>query len=444
MQIFGNYHIIVVMKLESIQSIILQNQKRLSGDEEIVPRCLKMETIPHKASVLMGIRRAGKSTYIRKLIADTVPDKESVCWLDFADDRLIALQSEEPGQIADAYYQLYPENHGRTVVFFLDEIQLVNDWALFVNRLQNTEDCRIYITGSSARMLSKELASELGGRTISWELFPYSFGEYLAACGISSRKDVIANGDKVGFLFSEYVKWGGFPELSYINSEAQKNRYLQGIAMDVITRDVAMRYKIQDLPLLHALLIMLLGNMSRSVTVNKLRQRLAGMHHSTSGEWISRYLGYFNDAYIIFPVEILSPNSAVRAVNPKKIYCADHALATACDFSLFDNTGIILENMVYIQLRRQGYEIHYYKTANGYEIDFVTGKEGNSALYQVCAYMDEADTRKRELRAIKDACTDLGCKEATVITLQQEEVIEMEDITVSVVRARDWLLEQPV
>ena len=429
------------MKLETIQSVILQNQKRLSEAEHVVPRDLKMESIPHKASVLMGIRRAGKSTYIRKLIADAVPDKEDVCWLDFADDRLIALQTEEPGQIADAYYQLYPEKHDSTVYFFLDEIQLVNNWALFVNRLQNTEKCRVFITGSSARLLSKELATELGGRTLSWELFPYSFKEYLAANGIITKKDMIAGRDKAEFLFTEYMKWGGFPELLYIRSEAQKSRYLQGIVMDVITRDVAMRYKVQDLPLLHALMLMLLGCMSRNVTANKLRQRLAGMHHVTSGEWISKYLNYFKDAYIIFPVEILSPNSAVRSVNPKKVYCADHAIATACDLNLFNNTGIILENMVYVHLRRLTAEIHYYRTANGYEIDFVTGTEGNLSLYQVCADLTDEATRKRELRAIKEACGELACRSATIITLRQEELLELDSISVRVVRASEWLLE---
>ena len=442
MQNFGNYYTIITMKLETIQSVILQNQKRLSEAEPVVPRDLKMESIPHKASVLIGIRRAGKSTYIRKLIADAVSDKEAVCWLDFADDRLIALQTEEPGQIADAYYQLYPENHDRMVYFFLDEIQLVHNWALFVNRLQNTEKCRVFITGSSARLLSKELATELGGRTLSRQLFPFSFNEYLAAGGIRTKRDIIANRDKVKFLFSEYMKWGGFPELQYIHSEAQKNKYLQGIVMDVITRDVAMRYKVQDLPLLHALIVMLLGNMSRSITVNKLRQRLAGMHHVTSGEWIAKYLSYFSDAYIIFPVEILSPNSAVRSVNPKKLYCADHALAAACDLNLFNNTGLILENMVYIQLRRQGTEIHYYRTANGYEIDFVTGTEGNLSIYQVCADIDNDDTKKREFRAIREACTELVCTSATIITLYQEEHLELDTLTIQRVKASDWLLEQ--
>ena len=360
--------------------------------------------------------------------------------MDFADDRLVSLQHEEPAQIADAYYQLYPDNHAKTVYFFLDEIQLVNNWALFVNRLQNTEKCKVFITGSSVKMLSKELATELGARTLSWELFPFSFKEYLLANKLQTKIDYLTEKDKVNFLFSNYIKWGGFPELLHIQSETQKNRYLQNLAMDVITRDIAMRHKIQDMALLHSLMLILLGSMAKSITINKLKQRLSGMHYSTSNEWISKYMEYFSDSYMIFPVEILSPNTAVRAVNPKKIYCVDHALATACDFKLFNNTGPILENAVFIHLRKKTEDIHYYKTSNGYEIDFVTGTEGNIALYQVCADFSDEDTKKRELRAISDACTELKCKQATLVTLYDEGTFSLKDCTVKIVRAVDFLL----
>lgn len=429
------------MNQQTLQSVILQNQQRLTEAYPTTARELRMEAIPRKASVLIGIRRCGKSTYIRTLLADTIADKSLVCWLDFADDRLAALQGEAPAQIADAYYQLYPDYHAQTVYFFFDEIQLVQDWALFVNRLQNTENCRIFITGSSARMLSKELATELGGRTLSWELFPYSFSEYLAANGLSTPLAVIANPDKKNALFSQYMQWGGFPELAYISDEAQRTRYLQNLALDVITRDIALRHRIQDMPTLHTLMRLLLGSMASAASVNKLKQRLAAMHHATSAEWISTYLAYFEDAYLIFPVEILSPNSAVRAVNPKKIYCVDHALALASDLRLFANTGAILENIVFSHLRRKTDQIHYYKTKAGYEIDFVTGSEGALALYQVCADLTDADTRKRELRAIEAACKELGCDSATVVTMHESDTVQLDGCTARLVCAADWTRE---
>ena len=432
------------MKQEKIQEVILQNQYHLQHLESRTARELHMEEIPQKASVLIGIRRCGKSTYIRKLLADTIEDKTLICWLDFADDRLVALQNEPPAQIADAYYQLFPDYHEKNVYFFFDEIQLVQDWALFVNRLQNTEKCHIYITGSSARLLSKELATELGGRTLSQELFPFSFNEYLAYHGLETPHEVIANSDKKNALFAQYKKWGGFPEVLHISDEFQKTRYLQNLAMDVITRDIAMRHKIPDLQLLHKFMLMLLGSMGKSVTVNKLRQRLLGMQYKTSAEWISKFLAYFEDAYLIFTLEILSPNAAVRAVNPKKVYCADHALAIASDFKMFDNAGAILENMVFVSLRRKTDEIHYYKTASGYEIDFVTGTEGNLSLYQVCVDLSDEDTLRRELRAIEGACAELNCKTATLITEDEEGSVQLDGCTVEIVRAVDWVRKQEI
>ena len=430
------------MKLENIQIIILQNQKRLqTEDEQHVPRELQIEAIPKKATVLIGIRRSGKSTYLKDFINAVVIDKTLICHLDFADDRLVELQYEEPAQIADAYYQLFPEHHDKTVYFFLDEIQLVNNWALFVNRLQNTENCKVFITGSSAKMLSKELATELGARTLSWELFPFSFKEFLYAHGLQTKIDFLSHRDKVNALFKHYIQWGGFPELLSIKTESQKNHYLQNLAMDVITRDIAMRYKIQDLALLHALMLILFNCMSNGITINKLKQRLSGMHYATSNEWISRYISYFADSYLIFPVEILSPNAAVRAVNPKKIYCVDHALAVACDFKLFSNTGAILENIVFIHLRKKTTDIHYYKTSNNYEIDFVTGTEGNLELYQVCADLSDERTRKRELRAIAEACAELTCECATIITLYDEDTISLETCKVRAIKVVDWLVE---
>ena len=430
------------MNLKTIQTIILQNQKRLTEEKKIVPRELALESIPKKASVLIGIRRCGKSTYIQNLLENSISDKSLICWIDFADDRLTSLQTEEPAQIADAYYQLYPDYHEKTVYFFFDEIQLVHNWALFVNRLQNTEDCKIFITGSSAKMLSKELATELGGRSLSYELFPYSFTEFLSAHDIQNKHDMLLQADKVKALFTKYCSWGGFPELLYINNEVQKSRYLQNLAMDVITRDIAMRYKIQDLAMLHALMLMLLDAMGKPVTVNKLKQRLTGMHYSTSSEWISKYIEYLSDAYLIFPIEIFSANAAVRAVNPKKIYCVDHALSIACDAKVFDNSGAILENIVYCHLRKKNSDLHYYKTKNGYEIDFVTGTESNFNLYQVCADLSNDDTRKREFRAIKEACNELNCSNAKVIVLNQpSEQITVDNITIYIFNAVEWLTE---
>ncbi|MBP3709731.1 MAG: ATP-binding protein [Treponema sp.] len=433
------------MTIETVQSVILQNQKKLSPNFDVTIRDLQMTEIPRKASVVIGIRRCGKSTFVRSALAEIAAKKklpqDRICWLDFSDDRLAFLMETEPGIIADAYYTLFPENHNKKVYFFFDEIQLVKNWALFVNRLQNTETCSVFISGSSARLLSREIATELGARTFSWELYPFSFREYLRAGALVTKNDILANPDKVAARFKQYLKNGGFPELLYIKKEAEKIAYLQHLTLDVIVRDVALRYQIQDLVTLRILVLLLFSQMAKLTTVNKLKQRLAGRHFKISNEWISKYLDYLEDAFLLFPVEILSANSAVRAVNPKKIYCIDHALAAASDMHVFENTGALIENMVFVQFKRKGIPVHYYKTKTNYEIDFITGEKKDIAIYQVCVTLQDEETRKREIRAIEHACEELHCSVAVIITLEERETLRRKNCTIRVVRLRDWLLQ---
>ena len=162
-----------------LKQIIVDNQSRF--DEHYIPRDLDIERIPRKATVVIGVRRCGKTTlldeYAQSLLASGIP-KDRICCIDFSDDRLLGLRTEEPSIIADAYYEMYPGNHGTKVYFFFDEIYHINNWELFINRLQTTELCEVNITGSSAKMLVQETSTELGGRKLGWELFCYSYREF--------------------------------------------------------------------------------------------------------------------------------------------------------------------------------------------------------------------------------------------------------------------------
>jgi len=164
-----------------LQDIILENQALL-GAREYWPRAMEVERIPGKATVITGIRRCGKSVYgklyIDRLLKSGVP-RENICEIDFSDDRLLDLRTGSPDVVTQAYYGLYPDKTEEKVWFFFDEIQYLNNWALFANRLQNTRTCELNITGSSAKLLVWEIATEFGGRSLSWELFPFSFREFL-------------------------------------------------------------------------------------------------------------------------------------------------------------------------------------------------------------------------------------------------------------------------
>ncbi len=435
---------------ETIRLIIAQQQRNLRSQFPIVKRDTQILPVQRKATVIIGIRRSGKSTWqhekMESLLNDGTPP-ENICYIDFSDDRLDFLGNPEsdPAGISDTYYGMYPHNHARKVYFFFDELQYVNRWAQFVNRIQTTENCEVYITGSSAKLLSKEIATELGGRTFTWEIFPFSFREFLRAGGKPQSISDISGRDGIIGAFGEYVSRGGMPERLLLPKETMAELYFQNLVNDVIARDIILRYNIPHPVQLKRLVQMLMNNMSRLVSVNKLKQRLAGEQHKLSPELISDYMDKLNDCYLLFTVPIRSYNTAVQAVNPKKVYCVDHAMAQAFSHAVSVNNGLVLENLVFVELRRSMENVFYYKTASGDEIDFAVGPDTDIRLIQVCWELGNQTTaRQREIRALLEGMKELDLRESWIITAYEaEEYRDMEtDRLIHVVPAWKWLLEQ--
>ncbi len=435
---------------ETLRHIIGQQQHNLKSQFPIISRDTEILSVPRKATVIIGIRRSGKSTWqhekMETLLSSGVPT-ESICYIDFSDDRLYFLRIEEsdPAVIADTYYGMYPEKHGQRSYFFFDELQYVNRWAQFINRLQTTENCEVYITGSSAKLLSKEIATELGGRTYTWEMFPFSFREFLRANNKPESITDISSRDEIIGAFGEYVTKGGMPERLLLPREAKAALYLQNLVHDVLTRDIMLRYNIQHPVQLKRLVQMLMTNFSRLFSVNKLKQRLAGERNRLSHELIRDYIDKMIDCYLLFTVPIRSYNTAVQAVNPKKVYCVDHAMAQAFTRATSDNNGFALENMIYVELRRTMEHVYYYKTAHGDEIDFAVGPDSDVRLIQVCWELSgQGKTRDREIGALLDGMKELELQESWLITAYEEEEFKDKQTsrTIHVVPAYKWLLQR--
>jgi hypothetical protein len=381
--------------------------------------------------------------------------KEQLCILDFSDDRLYELRNHEPDIISEVYYTLFPEMTEEKVYFFFDEIQYLYHWELFVNRLQRTRNCEVNITGSSARLLVKEIASEFGGRSLSWELFPFSFAEYM-----QTKKDVrpmpplrLFTGDDEKFClkwFDEYIKIGGFPESIFMAEEITRVRFLQDIAETVVFRDVIKRYDLHNAKEVWRLMQLALNNMSDLTSYAKLKQRMAGEHYRISQSAVKETIEYFNDAYLIYTVEKFSLNPAVRATNAKKFYCCDHALAMSVSEKLTTDNGKILENIVFMHLRRFTNRIYYVKTPSNKEIDFITASPGviltddtPFMLYQVWYEMESTNTFERETEALWEAMEEFGINNATIITYKTESRIERDSRIITIVPAWKFLLHDP-
>lgn len=429
-----------------LQEIMLENQG-LVGKRRFYPRQLHLERLEGKATVITGIRRSGKTVYemlyMQELIAKGV-DRTNLCILDFSDDRLLALRSREPSMVADAYYDLWPEKSGEKVYFFFDEIQYLPHWELLVNRLQNTRSCEINITGSSARLLVKEIATELGGRSLPWELFPFSFREFLETKEDGAdllRRSVLTEDQRrtCRRYLSEYERCGGFPESIAMREGETRVRYLQNLAETVVFRDVIRRYNLPNPEGCVRLMQMLLGQMAGPMTYAKLKSRLEGEQYHFSAAMVARVVEYLEDAYLLFPIEIFSLNAAVRKTNPKKVYCVDHALSLAASTNLTEDRGKVLENMVCMHLRRKSSRIFYGKTPEGYKIDFIVPGT-QPALYRVAYAVDEADTFQREIRALESGMRTYGTDHSCLVTEDREGSFRVSSGTIECVPVWKFLL----
>jgi predicted AAA+ superfamily ATPase len=429
--------------IEIIKSIILDFQEVTL--ETGVPRRLKVETVSGKATVCIGVRRSGKSTYLfqvmDRLLNEGLP-RENILYINFFDDRLHNLKANNLGLITEAYYSLYPEKKNtETIYCFFDEIQAVAGWEPFVDRLMRTEKCEVFLTGSSARMLSREIATQMRGRALSWEIFPFSFREFLDYKGIDSAGPLSTKSRlTIQKTFDEYWEIGGFPEVAALDRHLRikiHQEYLHAI----LFRDLVERHDVSHPKAVTDLAHRLIDNTASLYSVNSLTGYLKSLGHRAPKSAVSDYLQWFEDAFFLFTVQIFDASLARTRTNPKKIYCVDHAMVTSVASGILVNSGHLLENIVFTALRRVSPEIYYCKTKSGLEVDFVAAVHNRDRLLiQVCESMAEPQTKKREVLALSEAMAELGMKSGTIVTRNEEEKIKADVGYIEVVPAWRFLL----
>ncbi len=432
--------------LETLKEIILdfQDSEQVTG----VPRRIMVAPVIGKATVCIGVRRCGKSTFMFQLmrrLLETGVSRQNILYLNFFDDRLHNLQHGGLGVILEAYFSLYPEKKYTEKIFcFFDEIQVVAGWEPFVDRLMRTEKCEVYITGSSAQMLSREIATQMRGRALSWEVFPFSFREFL------DFKDVECDGPLSGrkrlFIqkaFSEYWETGGFPETAGLDRPLRIRTH-QEYFNAVLFRDLVERHDVAHPRAVADLAHRLVDNTASLYSINSLTGYLKSLGHKAPKSAVSDYLEWFEDAYFLFTVRIYDASLARANTNPKKIYCIDHALVTSVCSGILVNSGHLLENLVFTALRRITPDIFYYKTKGGREVDFIVQRNDRSRmLVQVCDSMAEPQTRKREIAALTEAMIELKLTSGTIVTSAEEEKIAGDFGTIDVVPGWRFLLNLP-
>lgn len=432
--------------IEVLKELLLDFQELRM--ETGVPRRLNVAPVPGKATVCIGVRRAGKSTYlyqqIRRLQESGVA-RENILYLNFFDDRLHDLQHTGPGIILEAYYALYPaKKNSETVYCFFDEIQVLTGWEPFVDRLMRTEKCEVWITGSSAQMLSKEIATQMRGRALSWELFPFSFREFLDRRGIGADRALSTkNRLLVQKAFDDYWDTGGFPEVADLEAHLRV-RIHQEYFHSVLYRDLIERHDVAHPRAVTDLAHRLLNDAASMYSLNRLHGYLRGLGHNLAKTSVGDYLAWFEDAYFLFTTRVFDASPAKANTNPKKIYCIDHALVASVSSGILINSGHLLENLIFVGLRRTTADISYYKTRGGREVDFIVHERGQARrLVQVCESLAHPGTREREIAALAEAMAEQGLDRAVVVTRNDSEIVDTAEGTIEVIPAWRFLLSLP-
>jgi uncharacterized protein len=430
--------------IELIKEIILDAQK---GDFFTgTPRRLAITPVPNKATVIIGVRRSGKSTYLNQILRYWINEgvsTDNILYINFFDDRLSNLRTQGLDLVIQAYYLLYPhKKSAETVYCYFDEIQVIPGWEAFIDRLLRTENCLIYLSGSSAKMLSKEIATQMRGRALSWEIFPFSFLEFTDHKKI--KNSLPANGQQRLYLqnaFEEFWTCGGFPEVIGLE-KSLRIKIHQEYFESVLFRDLIERYDISHPRALIDLAKKLLENIASMYTLNSLTGFLKSYGYNVSKSSISEYLKWFEDAYFLYTVRLYDASFRRSNANPKKVYCVDHALVRSVSSGILVNSGHILENIVFVALRRLYPEIFYYKTAGNQEIDFILKNQaGNVFIYQVCESLANPSTRKREISALQEAMAELNQPGSYIITKNEEDRIEVKSGIIEILPAWKFLLE---
>jgi uncharacterized protein len=398
------------------------------GVEREILEELKEAIFAPQVTVITGLRRVGKSTLLAQVAKKYL--KEGFYFVNFEDERLLNFQVSD----FDALHETLISLFGEKKTFLFDEIQNVPEWERFVRRLYD-QGYKFIVTGSNASLLSQELGTRLTGRSIRVELFPFSFREYLDFRKVKTPDLSILTTRQKGNLrklADEYMTFGGIPDaLKYPELEVHKALY-----DDVLYRDIATRYKLDNVKGLKELAFYLVSNTASLVSFNKLK----GLLKLGSVNTVIKYVDYLENSWLFFVVNKYAYSVKEQQIAAKKTYGIDTGLIQSVGFSFSENKGKLMENVVFLQLRRKNSDVYYYKTTEDYEVDFFLPKQG--FLIQVALHFDLAETRERELRALVSAANkQKKIKKLIIVTESEKADIEREGVQIQAVPLYEWLLQ---
>ena len=419
--------------IEQVISEQFEELKKLEREPLVSrPEEDRIELESTMAQVVIGVRRSGKSTLCYSMLKSK---GVNFAYVNFDDERFLDMTAADLNIVLEVLYKIY----GDFNYLFLDEVQNVTGWHLFVNRLLRSR-MRVFVTGSNAKLLSGELATHLTGRHDEIELYPFSFRDYCMATGVSIDSPTTKSVAFRRAAFDVYLKQGGFPELLH---EKNKTSYISKLVDNILKRDIEQRHKLRYPHAFESMAHHLLNVVPHVVVENDLAHKFG----IKSSHTVAKYIDYLKEAYLLIGLKKYSQKS-IQRVYDEKVYAVDVAMMDArADAFASDNLGWRLETLVYIDLlRRNGpkeQDIYYYKNDKGIETDFVVCK-GNKALelYQVCYDLSSEKTRTREINSLLTGAKATRCNNLYIITDFQSETITHDGRTIKIVPAHEWLLNE--
>ena len=401
------------MDKDRIKEVLFDQKEVFEKNNSLISRdiALDMYIASSQVIVITGVRRCGKSSLL-KLIKQKMKLADSdYCYFNFDDERVIS-EIEMPEKILSIHREIY----GKNPIIFFDEIQNIKNWEKFVNRAYE-QGIKVFITGSNATLLSSEIATSLTGRNLCIELLPFSFNEILRYNKITFTFDKLSTTVKsqiIGY-FDQYMTQGGFPLVAKENNTEILNQFFQ----DIIYRDIIARYRLSQVNELRQMAIYFFANPSKLFSYSTL-QKITGIKSLST---IKDYLGFFNQSYLFFYVQKFDFSIKKQLMNPKKVYTIDQGFINKIGFNFSENKGRVLENIVFLELKRRNCEFFYFSGKN--ECDFII-KEGTQLIQAIqVTYLLTNENIEREMSGLLEAKKKLGINKLTILVYEDNSSFDL-------------------
>ena len=422
---------------EIIKTIIIDFHD--SGLKATKSRMIELPIASNAVVSVIGVRRAGK-TYllfetIKRIIKQQVPFRQ-ILYINLEDERL-NLSADKLDLILQSYIELYPDLVLEKCYFFFDEIQNVAGWEVFIRRIFDTVTRNIFITGSNSKLLSSEIATSLRGRTITYTIYPLCFKEYLQFLSIPTNYYGTKQRIELIRHYNNFMRFGGFPEI-LSQPDDLKIKRLQNYFDTIIYKDLIERYQISNPVIIKFFLKKILNQITKPLSVNKVYNDLKSMGYKIGNNILYEYLDYIQATFSALLIAKFSFSEIKQTKGEKKAYSIDNGLITATNFSLSENKGKLFENMIALELLKHEISITYFK--DNYECDFIAETNTKYLPIQVTYSMEDADTRKREIKGLVHACRSVKCNKALIITTDIEETTLDDGVNIKIIPAYKFML----